>query len=72
MNASLAFALVTLVAQGATADGLAPTEGFLEYLGTFEPVDEATIVEFALESEETAGEPERPDEAREEDGDDSA
>jgi hypothetical protein len=72
MNASLAFALVTLVAQGATGDGSAPTEGFLEYLGMFEPVDEATIVDFALESEEAAGEPERPDEAREEDGDDSA
>ena len=69
MSTSLAFALMTLVAQGAAGDPTAPTEGFLEYLGMFEPVDEATIVDFALESEEAAGEPDQPAEG---DGDDPA
>ncbi len=72
MNACLAFALITLAAQGAAPAGPAPTEGFLEYLGMFEPDDEATIVEFALESEEAADEAERPEQDREEDSDDSA
>ena len=64
---------VALMAGSAQPDAEAmPSEGFLEYLGTFEPEDEATIVEFALEAEEEGDERQRPDQGREAEADDPA
>lgn len=71
MNAAAMLIVLGLMGQTAQAGPeAAPTESFLEYLAMFEPDDEATIVDFALDAEEEAREPKRPEASREEDGDD--
>ena len=73
MSGRALFAFLALVAGGPPpAAETAPSEGFLEYLGTFEPEDEATIVEFVLDGEERAEETQRPEEGREATEDDPA
>jgi hypothetical protein len=73
MNAVATVIVLALMGQTAqAAPEAAPTEGFLEYLATFEPDDEATIVDFALDAEEEAREPMRPEDSPKEEDDDSA
>lgn len=74
MSGRALFVLLALVAgDPPPAAETAPSEGFLEYLGTFEPEDEATIVEFVLDGEERAEEAQqRPEAGREAKEDDPA
>lgn len=77
MSAAMTVLVVALMGQSAHAGPVpapeaGPSESFLEYLALFEPDDEATLVDFALDAEEADESGDRTEDEGEEDDDDAA